>query len=154
MLRGVVIEPLHPEDDPAAAAALVTLQRAAYAVEAQLIGHAIPVAAETPAELASAGLTWWRCREGPDLLGAVAVSTTADLLDVERLVVAPHAFRRGVGAALVAHVLAQTAGRHVVVATGRDNAPARRLYERFGFGVTGEAEVAPGLWVTRYALAP
>jgi GNAT superfamily N-acetyltransferase len=148
------IELLHPADDPALGAALVMLQRAAYAVEARLIGHDIPVRAETPAELAVAGLRWWGHREGSDLLGAVAVTTTAELVDIERLVVAPHAARRGIGAALVGHVLAQAAGRRVVVATGRDNASARRLYERAGFTVVGDVEVAPGLWVTRYAREP
>ena len=152
MLLGVpVIELLRPEDDPGLAAGLVALQRAAYAVEARLIGHPIPVMAETPAELAAAGLRWWGCCDGPHLRGAVAVSVHPDLLDVERLVVAPGAMRRGIGAALVAHVLAQAAGCRVVVATGRDNTPARRLYERAGFTAVEDVEVAPGLWVTRYA---
>jgi ribosomal protein S18 acetylase RimI-like enzyme len=85
------------------------------------------------------------------VVGAVAVRDTEGLLDVERLFVAPEAFRRGVGSALVAHVVAQAAGRRVVVATGRDNAPARALYERAGFTVVDHAEVEPGLWVTHYA---
>ena len=34
--------------------------------------------------------------------------------------------------------------------TGRDNAPARRLYERLGFRRAGDDEVLPGLVVTRY----
>lgn len=146
------IEPLHPQDDPALLAALVALQRAAYGVEAGLIGHDVPVRHETAAALAAAGLTWWGCREGARLFGAVAVSTTDELLDVERLVVAPGAFRRGIGAALVRHVLAQAGGRRVVVATGRDNVPARGLYAGMGFTVVDDVEVAPGLWMTRYEL--
>ena len=39
----------------------------------------------------------------------------------------------------------------MTVATGRDNAPARALYERAGFTVVDHAEVEPGLWVTHYA---
>ncbi|MDT7580601.1 MAG: hypothetical protein QOK35_1865 [Pseudonocardiales bacterium] len=149
----IPVEALHPAADAALAAELVTLQRAAYAVEERLIGHPIPVAADDPGALAAAGLRWWGCRDPRDgaVLGAVAVSETAELLDVERLLVAPRAFRRGIGSALVAHVVAQAAGRRVVVATGQDNAPARALYERAGFTVVDRAEVEPGLWVTRYA---
>jgi GNAT superfamily N-acetyltransferase len=141
---------LHPESDPVLAAALVALQRAAYAVEERLIGHAVPTAAETAAELAAAGLTWFGCVDACGPLGAVAVRSSAHLVDVERLVVAPRAFRRGIGAALVSHVVAAAADRPVLVATGRDNAPARALYERAGFAVVEHTEVAPGLWVTRY----
>ena len=155
MLGPVIpVEALHPGTDPALAAELVALQRVAYAVEELLIGHPVPVAAEDPGVLAAAGLAWWGCRDADGLLGAVAVREAAELLDVERLFVAPRAFRRGIGSALVAHVVAKAAGRRVIVATGQDNHPARVLYERAGFAVTGRAEVEPGLWVTHYAWAP
>jgi RimJ/RimL family protein N-acetyltransferase len=39
------------------------------------------------------------------------------------------------------------------VTTGRDNTPARILYERLGFTWTGDAEVVPGLWVSAYTWA-
>jgi GNAT superfamily N-acetyltransferase len=147
MLASVIpVEALHPATDPALAAELVAVARAAYAVEARLIGHDVPVA-----DARADGLAWWGCRDTDGLLGAVGVRATAELVDVESLVVAPRAFRRGVGSTLVAHVVAQAAGRRVVVATGRDNAPARTLYERAGFTVAGHAEVEPGLWVTHYA---
>jgi hypothetical protein len=40
----------------------------------------------------------------------------------------------------------------VEVSTGRDNLPARRLYALLGFAPDGEAEVLPGLWVSRFLL--
>jgi ribosomal protein S18 acetylase RimI-like enzyme len=82
------------------------------------------------------------------------VSVTADRVDIERLVVAPDAARRGIGTALAGHVLEQAAGRRVVVATGRANTPARRLYERAGFTAVEDVEVVAGLWVTRHVRAP
>ena len=99
-----------------------------------------------------ADLTTLRLGGPPDRL--FQVTTEQQLLDVERLFVAPRAFRRGVGSALLAHVVARAGGRRVIVATGQDNHPARVLYERAGFAVTGRAEVEPGLWVTHYAWAP
>jgi ribosomal protein S18 acetylase RimI-like enzyme len=38
-----------------------------------------------------------------------------------------------------------------VVSTGRDNVPARALYEGLGFTPQGEAEPVPGLWIVHYA---
>ncbi|MEU8325548.1 hypothetical protein AB0C33_44875 [Nonomuraea sp. NPDC048881] len=45
-------------------------------------------------------------------------------------------------------------GRTVLVSTGRDNTPARRLYEGYGFTWVNDAEVIPGLWVTSCRLTP
>jgi ribosomal protein S18 acetylase RimI-like enzyme len=126
---------LRPDRSAAVAAELVALQRAAYAVEAELIGStAIPPLHDTAESLVGAGLTWFGTRE--------------------RLVVAPRAFRRGIGAALVRHVLGFAGARPVVVSTGRANVPARALYERLGFVRTADEEVRPGLWVTRYRHRP
>lgn len=68
--------------------------------------------------LAAAGLTWHGCRDDEGLLGAVATTAAGGMVDIDRLVVAPRAFRRGVGTALVAHVLALADGP-VTVSTGR-----------------------------------
>jgi predicted GNAT family acetyltransferase len=54
----------------------------------------------------------------------------------------------------VRSVLGAAGARPTVVATGRDNTPARALYERLGFTPTGDREVLPGLWVTGYRHDP
>ena len=147
MLAAVIpVEALHPATDPELAAELGAVARAAYAVEARLIGHDVPVI-----DPRAAGPAWWGCRDSNGLIGAVAVRATAALVHVEALVVAPRAFRRGVGWALVAHVVAQAAGRRMTVATRPDNLPAPPHYPRAGVAVVGDEEVEPGLWVTRYA---
>lgn len=145
-------ELLHVGGSSGTVAELLALQRAAYAVEAGLIGSdAIPPLHDTERTLVAAGLTWYGIRDAAGLLGAVAVDAGPEVVDLDRLVVAPRAFRRGVGTALVRHVLDLAGRRRVEVSTGRDNAPARALYVRLGFVETGEEEVVPGLWVTRYA---
>lgn len=124
------------------------MQRSAYRVEASLIGSdAMPPLHDTLDTLILAGLTWFGVRDAAGLLGAVGLSPDGD--DIERLVVAPRAFRRGIGTALVQHVLTLVGGP-VTVSTGRDNTPARALYARCGFVEIGEAEVEPDLWITRY----
>ena len=149
--RPVRLTELDPATDAAVAAALLALQRSAYTVESVLIGDdRIPPLHESLPELRTAALWWLGATSGERLVGAVAVRVEEDGLDVDRLVVAPDAHRRGVGSALVAAVLGRAAGRPTTVSTGRDNRPARRLYERLGFAPTGDVQVLPGLWVSRY----
>ena len=131
------------------------LQRAAYAVEAALLGDdRIPPLHESLQALRSSPLSWLGAFEGDALVGAAAVAETTGELDVHRLVVAPSHHRRGIGRLLVSEVLRRAGDRPVLVATGRDNVPARRLYERTGFVPDGEDEVLPGLWVSRYVHRP
>lgn len=134
---------------------LLALQRAAYAVEAGLIGDdRIPALHEDLAAMRTAGLTWLAAVDGDRLLGAVAFAQTAEEVDVHRLVVAPDRHRRGVGRALVEAVLARAGGRRVLVSTGRGNRPARLLYASLGFRHVGDVQVLPGLEVSRYERVP
>ncbi|WP_157000667.1 GNAT family N-acetyltransferase [Agromyces laixinhei] len=132
------------------AASLVRLQRVAYAVEAALIrDDRIPALRESEDELVAAGLHWLLETENGRIVGALAYQVDDGTVDVDRLVVDPAHHRRGIGARLVRRVL-QTAPR-VVVSTGRDNLPARRLYEAAGFAHERDREVLPGLYVSDYA---
>jgi GNAT superfamily N-acetyltransferase len=139
---------------------VLRIQRAAYAREAELIGDdRIPPLHESLDELQSTRLRWLGVHGGdgvverPPLLGAVAWTEEPAPVDVHRLVVAPGQHRRGLGRMLVTAVLDRTTGP-VVVSTGRDNTPARRLYASLGFVEDPAAvEVLPGLWVVRLSLA-
>ncbi|MEU8249919.1 GNAT family N-acetyltransferase [Nonomuraea sp. NPDC048916] len=132
-------------------AELLTLQRAAYAVEAELIGDdRIPPLHESLPELRSKPLRWLGAVDDDRLVGAVAWAETATEVDVDRLVVHPGAHRRGVGRSLVQEVMTRAGDRTITVSTGRANHPARALYERLGFALRGETEVIPGLWVVDY----
>ncbi|MGK5114253.1 MULTISPECIES: GNAT family N-acetyltransferase [unclassified Geodermatophilus] len=146
------IVPIDPAADDALARELLAVQAAAYAVEAALIGDdRIPPLREDLDGLRGAGLAWLGALgEDGRLAGALGWSDDGAVLDVERLVVAPTGLRRGTATALVRALLGRAGPRPAVVATGRDNVPARALYERLGFVRTGDREVLPGLWVTAY----
>lgn len=135
----------------ALAPALLELQRASYAVEARLIADdRIPPLHEGLDALLAAELSWSASLDDDGApLGAIGYAVEGDTVDIDRLMVHPAAHRRGIGRRLVRHAL--TKAPRAIVATGRDNRPARELYERLGFEALDEVEVIPGLWIARYA---
>ena len=139
--------------DAATAQAVVVLQREAYAVEAALIGSdGIPALTESLGAVQAAAEDWLGISDDKVLVGAVSWRQLDDgTIDIHRLVVAPHAFRQGVASALLDALERRFPDRPMLVSTGRDNAPARRLYERRGFGLVRDREVMPGLWIAELA---
>lgn len=151
MSHGLAVRPLDIDDDETAAAVLA-LQRSAYAVEADLIGSdGIPALTETLQQLRTADESWLGVLdpETGHLAGAVAWrELDHGIVDICRLVVAPEAFRRGIATTLLNALDGAVPGRPMVVSTGRANEPALALYRRRGFRVVRDREAAPGLWVT------
>ena len=139
--------------DAATAQAVIVLQREAYAVEAALIGsNGIPALTQSLEAVQAAGEDWLGMSDGEGLLGAVSWrELDVGTVDIHRLIVAPRAFRLGVATALLDALDSRFPDRPMVVSTGRDNAPARRLYERRGFGLVRDREVMPGLWIAELA---
>ncbi|MGG5260810.1 GNAT family N-acetyltransferase [Phycicoccus avicenniae] len=133
---------------------VLAVQRAAYAVEAALVGDdRIPALHEDLTSLQARPLRWLLADE-PTVSGALGYERTDTTATIDRLVVDPARARRGVGRALVEELLRRTGETPVHVSTGRDNTPARRLYERLGFHRLGDREVLTGLWVTDYRSSP
>jgi ribosomal protein S18 acetylase RimI-like enzyme len=126
---------------------VLEVQHASYAIEAQLIGYPqLPPARETLAALQGCGEEVWLCEEGGELLGVVGLEhVSEDELLIARLFVAPSAFRRGVGTALVRHAIERAGGRRVRVGTAAANLPALALYKGLGFRRFAESEAAPGV---------
>ncbi len=134
---------------------LLSVQHAAYAVEAAAIGDdRIPPLHETLDELRGVPLRWLGAFRHQRLIGAIAWSEQSSEVDIDRLVVDPASHRQGVGTALVRQVLALAGDRRTSVSTGRGNRAARTLYEGLGFDLVSEKEVIPRLWVTQYVRDP
>lgn len=152
------IVPLDVGADRELATRLLELQQDAYAVEAALTGDdRIPALREGLGDLQVAPVRWFGCF-GPangsgsatELQGAIAWTTNDYGVDIDRLVVRPDRFRRGVGSELVAALLAEAAGRPVTASTGRGNEPAAALYRKHGFVQVGDIEVVPNFWVSQF----
>jgi ribosomal protein S18 acetylase RimI-like enzyme len=141
-----------PAADPYVASMVLALQRTSYAVEADLIGdHRLPPLHEDEHVLAAWRGRWLMAWDGVELVGASAWSELGDHVDIAKVMVSPSAMRRGIGSSLLREVLAASA-LPVVVATGRDNVPAVSLYAKHGFAHEGDAQVPPGIWVSRFRL--
>jgi ribosomal protein S18 acetylase RimI-like enzyme len=126
------------------------LQRASYAVEAELIGFdGIPPLRESLQELRDCGESFLGVDDETGLAGAVSWARLPDgTLDICRLMVHPRAHRRGVATALLDGLdRAEPAGR-AVVSTGTANYPALALYRRRGFTPVGTRRIAPAVSIT------
>ena len=136
--------------DPDTLRGLWELQRAAYAVEAALIGFdGIPPLHESPEDLRACGESFLGTEE---LTGAVSWVRLEDgTLDICRLVVHPAVHRSGIAGALLDALDELEPSHRVVVSTGTANLPAMALYRRRGFVPTGLRELAPGVTMTLLA---
>lgn len=142
------IRPLDLTDD-ATAAAVHRIGRAAYAVEAELIGFdGIPALRESLARMRAQDLHWVGAASAAgELAGFLAWEERADGgVGIDRLCVDPAWFRRGIASLLLRHALTELfPDRPVEVTTGAANAPAVTLYERLGFTRGADFSPAPGL---------
>ncbi len=110
--------------------------------------HASGMLANSPAEschfldlsgLQAADVTFWSAWEGEDLLGMGALKQLdATHGEVKSMRTVPAQLGKGVGAAVLEHILATARARGLTrlsleTGTGSAFAPAHRLYQRYGF---------------------
>ncbi|ATZ27744.1 Mycothiol acetyltransferase [Streptomyces lavendulae subsp. lavendulae] len=155
-----LVRPLDLTDD-ATAGAVHRIGRAAYAVEARLIGFdGIPALGESLAQLRARPLHWLGAVSGDGALAGFLAWEAAPggAVSLDRLCVDPAWFRRGIASLLLGHALTELfADRTVEVTTGAANTPAVTLYERLGFVRGADFFPVPGLTMasfTRPAPAP
>lgn len=141
-----MIEPLELSDRPTATR-ILAIQRAAYTIEAALIGFdGIPVLAETLEDLMESAsfLEWIGIRSEGSIVAAMATRTERGVCDIDRLVVDPAWFRRGLARSLVSTLADR---RTVTVSTGAANLPGIELYESMGFQQESTETIPPGVMI-------
>ncbi|QSO54272.1 GNAT family N-acetyltransferase [Alicyclobacillus curvatus] len=124
--------------------ALLSVQRLAYGVEADLIGfYDIPPLKDTVQSLQSCDeIFYGHFREG-ELCGSISYTKQGHDIDICRLVVHPKTFRQGVGKALLEHLLTtESDASRFTVSTGQKNTPAIKLYEQKGFNEIRTSQIS------------
>ncbi|MFF0143989.1 GNAT family N-acetyltransferase [Amycolatopsis sulphurea] len=136
--------PVTPELLPESAAGeLLTLQRAAFLIEARAHHDLdLPPLLETldqvRAALADPAVTVWGFRDGARIVAAVRVVVRGEVAELGRLVVAPDRQGEGFGTALLlaAEAAAPPAVTGFRLTTGEFSAGPLRLYTRHGYRET------------------
>ncbi len=138
--------------DRVVAEQVLEIQRTSYRIEAELIGFdALPPLLETWQDLAQSGELFFGAFIGEDLAGVISYKLQDAVLDIHRVMVHPHFFRRGIAQKLVGFVQArEPEAQRVIVSTGTRNHPAVALYLKLEFRVLDNLEVVPELWITRF----
>jgi len=115
---------------------LHAVQMIAYAQEAKLLGAIyFPPLERTVDEVRATDDVFLAALLSEELVGAVSVWPDPEGMgmNISSLVVTPQFQRRGIGAALMASVLATHGNGAITVQTGAKNLPALSLYARAGF---------------------
>jgi ribosomal protein S18 acetylase RimI-like enzyme len=136
---------------PVVAEQIYGIQQASYAVERDLLDYPdfppLRVRPEDIQQETEQFLGYWN--DGT-LAGVVSFSVDADRLDIGRMIVHPHCFRRGIASALLAAVEGYAKrGQVLSVSTAEKNVPALQLYEKHGYRRVQRTVLADGLVLVR-----
>ena len=124
-----------------------------YKIEAELLGavHFPPLSRRIEA--------FYNCPndfvgyyEDHKLVAVIEMKKEVSSMHIQSLVVDPDYFRRGIARKLIQFVLEHYAITQFTVETGRDNGPARKLYEGFGFVLQKTYTAAENITKVRYQI--
>ncbi|GAB3409367.1 GNAT family N-acetyltransferase [Schumannella luteola] len=127
---------------------LLTLQRAAYATEAQLYGDpSLPALTQTLDELVDElrSVSALGIRAGGRLIGAVRWRVDGDVAEIGRLVIAPDQQGRGLGTRLLRAAEEASGARTFELFTGHLSVANIRLYEREGYAKSRREALRDGV---------
>lgn len=88
--------------------------------------------------------------EDHKLVAVVEMKNEASRMHIQSLVVDPDYFRRGIARKLIEFVLGHYKTNVFTVETGKDNGPARKLYEGFDFVLEKTYTAAENITKVRY----
>jgi GNAT superfamily N-acetyltransferase len=126
------------DEDRAAIAAIVNAAAEAYrgVIPADRWHDPYMPHEELAAEIA-AGVEFWGYESDGELLGLMGIQPVADVDLIRHAYVTPETQGRGIGGALLEHLLANGTDRPILVGTWAAAEWAIRFYERHGFALVG-----------------
>jgi ribosomal protein S18 acetylase RimI-like enzyme len=128
------------------------LQRASYAIEAEIIRYSeLPPLKETLEMLLQSQETYYGYFFNKELAGAISYKMKDSTLDIHKMMVHPKYFRKGIAGSLLRFIYqAETGIKEIIVSTGSKNEPAKKLYESHGFKEIRKIEVSKGIFITNF----
>ena len=122
-----------------------------YKVEAQLLGAInFPPLSRPLDEFYNCPNDFIGYYEDHKLVAVVEMKNEVSNMHIQSLVVDPDYFRKGIARKLIAFVLDHYHTNQFTVETGRDNIPARKLYEGFEFELEKTYTAAENIIKVRY----
>ena len=122
-----------------------------YKVEAELLGAtSFPPLSRPLEEFYSCPNDFVGYYEDHKLVAVVEMKKEEDSMHIQSLVVDPAYFRRGIARKLIEFVLQHYPIKQFTVETGKENGPARKLYESFGFELLKTYTAEEGILKVRY----
>lgn len=134
--------------------AIYTIFRAAYLVEADLLGvrpeQFFPLK-QKQIDLTNSTDNIFGAWVNNILGGAIFIEKSKGSITINNLVVDPKLVRRGIAKSLVGNCLQSYANNDFFVSTGKKNTPALQLYGAFGFKTIDEEVVEPNIQIVKLA---
>ena len=105
-----------------------------YKIEAKLIGaRNFPPLSRSIQSFINSANAFYGFYTNKRLVAVLEMKKEPDSMLIQSLVVHPDFFRRGIARKLIEFILQKFDSNQFTVETGKDNDPARKLYESFGF---------------------
>ncbi|MDF2802211.1 MAG: acetyltransferase, family [Anaerocolumna sp.] len=136
--------------DKAIAKQVLDLQLISYPIEAKLINfYDIPPLKDTLEQLMDCSESFYGNYINNILAGILSFKIVDHILDIHRVCVHPDYLRRGIGEKLITYIEAQNPSiNKIIVSTGKANIPAIKLYEKKGFIMVRDIEIAENFYIT------
>ncbi|MER2039941.1 MAG: GNAT family N-acetyltransferase, partial [Solibacillus sp.] len=110
----------------------------------------IPPLKDTVETLQNCGEIFFGYFLDDQLCGVVSVKEDKDEIDIHRLIVHPTHFRKGIAQELLNFISSKSNVGILKVATGSNNTPAVRFYEKNGFEKVKEVRVNPKITLSYF----
>ncbi|MDP5276281.1 GNAT family N-acetyltransferase [Chengkuizengella axinellae] len=130
---------------------VLRVQIPSYKVEADMINfYDIPPLKDSAASLQRSEETFCGYYVGEELAGVISYEIETSILTICRMIVHPDFFRKGIASALLHSLFESSLNvKKMVVSTGRDNEPAKKLYKKHGFHEVRDVELSHDVFITR-----
>lgn len=129
------------------AEAVFTLQIPSYKVEASIIGTAdLPPLKETAEDIQASEDNYFAYYDEDELCGVVAIELVGKVIYLNKLIIHPSHFRKGIAQLLIDYIEgAYPAVEVIKVSTGSKNVPAIQFYKKNGFDQVNTMKVSEQL---------